>query len=434
MQKKKFWLYYNQVYTNIIGMAKKTIKNNVSNRAEKVISAAKKRWYTYVWWWISCLGDISFSYDTMFQIQRMNPEAQAAKDLIARMIGRKWIMFKKGWLLYEDSEWERTLLELFKDANTWSWKTFKDKYYTNYFCSGMVNAFYSTMGDGSTRVQVLDSRYVKKDFDEYLNITGIKYNWQELAINRTASQIVKYDPNRPGYWMSIYNTVVYDALSDFESAKRNYMFFRNGAMPNVILTMDDDIENEDEINAAIDQFEKKYQGTDQSHWVLALGWVKEVRTLDITNRDLELLDLRKFSIKVFGMLFWFDPRFLAFRDWENGSHSEYAQLAIQSDKTMSTYADVLEEFMLSVTRDLYPTFPYEDIELINDTFLDEATKIDMYKSEIQNWISTPAEVIKKLGKPTNNLSENMNKYYMNVQFNTIDGIVAESEARIKPTE
>jgi hypothetical protein len=51
---------------------------------------------------------------------------------------------------------------------------------------------------------------------------------------------------------------------------------------------------------------------------------------------------------------------------------------------MSTYADVLEEFMLSVTRDLYPTFPYEDIELINDTFLDEATKIDMYKSEIQN--------------------------------------------------
>jgi hypothetical protein len=101
---------------------------------------------------------------------------------------------------------------------------------------------------------------------------------------------------------------------------------------------------------------------------------------------------------------------------------------------MSTYADVLEEFMLSVTRDLYPTFPYEDIELINDTFLDEATKIDMYKSEIQNGISTPAEVIKKLGKPTNNLSENMYKYYMNVQFNTIDGIVAESSARIKPTE
>jgi hypothetical protein len=29
--------------------------------------------------------------------------------------------------------------------------------------------------------------------------------------------------------------------------------------------MDDDLENEDEINAAIDQFELKYRGTDNSH-------------------------------------------------------------------------------------------------------------------------------------------------------------------------
>ena len=434
MQKKYFWLYYNQVYTNILSMAKKTIKNNVSSKAEKIISAAKRKWYTYVWWGISCLWDITFSYDTMFNIQKRNPEAQAAKDLIARMIWRKGIKFIKWDLLYDDSTWEQILLNTFKDANTWSWKTFKDKYYTNYFCSWMVNAFYASMWDGSRRVQVLDSRYIYKDFDKYGNTIKMKYNGEELPLTDTISQIVKYDPDRPWYGLSIYHTVVYDALSDFESAKRNYMFFRNWAIPNIILTMEDDIENEDEVNAAIEQFEQKYKGTDKSHGVLALGWVKEVRTLDISNRDLELLDLRKFSIKVFGMLFWFDPRFLAFRDWENGSHSEYAQLAVQSDKTMSTYADVLEEFMLAVTKDLYPTFPYDWIELINDTFLDEVTKIDMYKSEIQNWISTPAEIIKRLGKPTNELSENMYKYYMNVQFNTIDWIVAESDARVKPTE
>ena len=415
-------------------MAKKKLDNNVSSNADKVISAAKKRWYTYVWGWLSCLGDIKFSYETMFSIQKKNPEAQAAKDLIARMIGRNWIKFIKWDLLYDDAKWEALLLNTFKDANTWSWKTFKDKYYTNYFCSWMVNAYYATMGDGSRRVQVLDSRYVHKDFDKYGNITQMTFNGEELSKSDTISQIVKYDPDRPGYWLSIYNTVVYDALADHESAKRNYMFFRNWAIPSVILTMEDDIENEDEINAAIDQFEQKYQWTEKSHGILALWWVKEIRTLDISNRDLELLDLRKFSIKVFGMLFWFDPRFLAFRDWENGSHSEYAQLAVKSDKTMSTYADVLEEFMLSVTKDLYPEFPYDNIELINDTFLDEVTKIDMYKSEIQNWISTPAEIIKRLWKPTNELSENMYKYYMNVQFNTIDWIVAESEARVKPTE
>lgn len=129
---------------------------------------------------------------------------------------------------------------------------------------------------------------------------------------------------------------------------------------------------------------------------MALGGVKEIRTLDVSNRDLELLELRKFSVKVFGMLFGFDPRFLAFRDGENGSHSEYTKLATQSDKTMQSYADVLEEFMMKVIMDLYPAFPYDDIDLINDTFLDEETKIEMYKNEIQNAISTPAEIVKRL--------------------------------------
>ena len=412
----------------------KAIKNNLSDKSQKVINAVKKRWYTYVGGWLEWLWDISFWYDTMYRIQKMNPQAQAAKDLIARMIWRNGIKFLKWGLLYEDVMWENQILNLFKDANTWSFKTFKDKYYTNYFCSWMVTAFYSTMWDGNKRVQVLDSRNIVKEFDELGNTTSIAYNWQVLPLELTNCQIVKYDPDRVWYWLSIYNTVVYDALADRESAKRNYMFFKNWAIPNIILTMDDDIENEDEINAAIDQFERKYQWTDQSHWVLALGWVKEIRTLDMTNRDLELLDLRKFSIKVFGMLFGFDPRFLAFRDWENGSHSEYSQLAIQSDKTMWTYADVLEEFMYTVTKDIYPTFPYEGIELINDTFLDEETKIKMYKEEIQNWISTPAEIIRRMWKPTAWLSENMNKYYMNVQFNTIDWIVAESEARVKPIQ
>jgi capsid portal protein len=86
-----------------------------------------------------------------------------------------------------------------------------------------------------------------------------------VDIKNVVSQIVKYDPDRPGYGMSIYNSVIYDAFSDREASKRNYMFFKNGAMPNIILTMDDDLENEDEINAAIDQFELKYRGTDNSH-------------------------------------------------------------------------------------------------------------------------------------------------------------------------
>lgn len=406
----------------------KKVKDSVS-KSDLIKSVASKRGYSFVSGGSSKLGDISLSYHTMFDLQKMNPQAQAAKDLIVKMIGRHGIMFLKDGLMYEDFEREKRIFEMFKDPQTSSWKAFKDKYYTNYFCSWMVTWFYTKMGDWNTRIQVLDSRYIEKKFDLYWNLTELKYNNEEVDIKNVVSQIVKYDPDRPGYGMSIYNSVIYDAFSDREASKRNYMFFKNGAIPNIILTMDDDLENEDEINAAIDQFELKYRGTDNSHWIMALGGVKEVRTLDVSNRDLELLELRKFSVKVFGMLFGFDPRFLAFRDGENGSHSEYAKLATQSDKTMQSYADVLEEFMMKVIMDLYPAFPYDDIDLINDTFLDEETKIEMYKNEIQNAISTPAEIVKRLWKPTNNLWDNMHKYYMNIQYNSIDWLIEESESR-----
>jgi len=405
---------------------------NMNSKSEMVKRVAKSRGYSFVSSGVRWLWDISFDYKTFFELQKMNTQAQSAKDLIKKMIGRGGIMFIKDGMIYEDNERAMRVKKLFMDAHTWSWTVFKDKYYTNYFCSGMVFGYFATMGDGSKRIQILDSRNIEQKFDSLGNIKEFKYDGSVLNLWDIVGQIIKYDPDKPWYWMSIYQTVVFDALSDRESAKRNYMFFRNGAIPNIILTMDDDLENEDEINSAIDQFEQKYKGTDNSHWILALWGVKEVRTLDVSNRDLELLDLRKFNVKVFGMLFGFDPRFLAFRDGENWSHSEYTQMAIQSDKTMQSYADVLEEFMLKAIHSLYPTsFPYDEVYLVNDTFLDEETKIKIYKEEIQNAISTPAEVIKKLGKKTNDLDENMHKYYMNIQYNTVGGLINESESRTK---
>jgi hypothetical protein len=71
--------------------------------------------------------------------------------------------------------------------------------------------------------------------------------------------------------MSAYESVVYDALSDREASKRNFYFFKNNAMPSVILTLDDEIENPEEMDKAIKQFEDKYKGTEKSHGVLATG-------------------------------------------------------------------------------------------------------------------------------------------------------------------
>jgi|BioPla2DNA2_1021312.scaffolds.fasta_scaffold59321_2 hypothetical protein len=112
----------------------KKVKDSVS-KSDLIKSVASKRGYSFVSGGSSKLGDISLSYHTMFDLQKMNPQAQAAKDLIVKMIGRHGIMFLKDGLMYEDFEREKRIFEMFKDPQTSSWKAFKDKYYTNYFCS-----------------------------------------------------------------------------------------------------------------------------------------------------------------------------------------------------------------------------------------------------------------------------------------------------------
>lgn len=166
------------------------------------------------------------------------------------------------------------------------------------------------MQDGSTRVQILDSRYIQRKYDKLGNLTKVLYDQDELVLSNYRYIITKFNTENPYEGKSSYETVVFDALSDTEASKRNFYFFRNNAMPNLILTMEDEITNPDEVKAAISRFEESYRGSENSNKVMASGGIKEVKTIDFTNKDLDLLELKKFSIKQFGMVFRIDPRFL----------------------------------------------------------------------------------------------------------------------------
>ena len=419
-------------------MVKKLATTSVKKKKiewNEIVDIVTRSWYTYLGNKFSDCWQLSVWYDTMYLIQRYSTEAQAAKDLIVKMVWKKWIMFiSTTWKLVENNTWQKKVVDLFRDPHTNSFKSFRDKYYTNHFCSWSVNCFLSTMWDWSRKVQVLDTRNVIKDFDNFWNLKSVNYAWVQLDLNKFHHQITKYNPDQPMRWMSVYESVVYDAMSDHEASKRNYYFFKNNAMPSIILTMDDDIENPEEVEEAIKRFEDKYKWSEKSHWVLATWWIKEVKTIDFSNKDLELLELKKFAIKKMWVVFWFDPRFLWYRDWENGSHSEYQLMASQSDKSMTSFADILEEFMFDVVSKIYPDFPYNWIQLINDQFLDETAKQELVITKLEKWVITVAQAAKELWYPTETLPEYLNNHFLNIQRDTVENIINKSRASIKQIE
>lgn len=408
-----------------------TQKTAVWLAKDAIVSQVVWRWYSYMWDRLSDCWKLNISLETMYKLQRLNTEAQSAKDLIVKMVGKIGLRFTKWDKVVDNKAWAKRIKELFTDPQTNSYKTFRDKYYTNSFCSGSVSCFIATMGDGSKRVQILDSRGVSKDADGFWNMKRFYYNQKEYPLSKIHSQITKYDPDDANFWMSIYETVVYVAFSDFEASKRNYYFFKNNAMPNVILTMEDWIENPEEVNAAIKRFEDRYKWSENAHGVMATGGIKEVKTIDFTNRDLELLELNKFSIKKMGIVFWFDPRFLSYKDDKNGSHAEYEKMANQSDKSMVDYADVLEEFMYQVTKKIYPEFPFDSIQLINDQFLDPTVKQDLILKKLEKWAITFMQAIEELWYPTDGLPEYLDTHFINIQNDSIENILNKSTESIK---
>jgi len=420
-----FWGIKNKI-SSIIGWDKWVQKTGWMEK-NSIVDYAGRKGYSYIGDSIGDCGAVNFSYNTMFELQRLNAEAQQSKNLISKMVWKLWVQFKGGNEVIDSSLREKRILSLFSDPYTGSFRSLKDKYYTNHFCSGMIFSNIAKNWLGEPVVQILDSRWINLRFDKYGNTTKVLYNNKEIPLNRVVSQVTQYDPDKQWYGMSAYESVVYDALSDREASKRNFYFFKNNAMPSVILTLDDEIENQEEIAAAIKQFEDKYKGTEKSHGVLASWGIKEVRTIDFSNKDLELLELKKFAIKKMWVIFWFDPRFLGYKDDANGSHAEYQVMANQSDKSMTSFADILEEYMFKVTMKVYPSFPFSGIELVNDQFLDIAQKQELILKKVEKGLCTLKQGIKELWYSTKDVPEEMDTYILNTQWNSIENILWKSK-------
>jgi hypothetical protein len=71
-------------------------------------------------------------------------------------------------------------------------------------------------------------------------------------------------------------------------------------------------------------------------------------------------------------------------------------MANQSDKSMTNFADILEEFMMKVVDRVYPDFPFTAIELVNDQFMDITQKQELIQKKVEKGLCTMKQGIIEL--------------------------------------
>lgn len=130
------------------------------------------------------------------------------------------------------------------------------------------------------------------------------------------------DPNHEAFGMSPMEPILWEARTDLAAMLQNFFFFKNNATPDVLYIMSDEIQGKEAIDEAMDNIKKQFQGVDKSHKSAILHGVKEVKTINITQKDMEFLSGRRFTTEKICACFGVPKAVLNYTDGVNYSTAE----------------------------------------------------------------------------------------------------------------
>ena len=148
------------------------------------------------------------------------------------------------------------------------------------------------------KLNVIDPRTIRVVTDKY----GTILKWMQQVRGETVTfepdEIMHYvedgDPDSSVFGISGIETIVWDVRTDLAASKSNYAFFENDATPATQYILEDGIAD-DEYDKVITKLKEQMQGSTNRHKALAMKGVKEIKTLSLTNKDMEFELLRRLT-------------------------------------------------------------------------------------------------------------------------------------------
>lgn len=386
---------------------KKKIKTEVSKKIDtNFINSLSDMGFSFVWNRITDCWPIRIWRHTMYEIHKTNKMAFAYRNKIIQMVAREWFYAI-------DEDWKEIKTSIIKeDMNRLydfiGWKYNLDlviwDYFDQLFCAGQVfsipskvNWFWLATNDWT--LKILDSRGMEIQTDDYWSPVKYLYKTTTWAETFTKSSIVDFiwyrDVDVKHRWISIYNSVVMDAITNFEANRTQMYFFKNNAQPNLFIMLNPDAFMGEQWPAKKQEFDRQ---RDEKYW-WPMNWGKvhsshlitDIKTLDISNVDLDLLNLRRENDQSFSVVFMLDSRLIGL--WKTtGSYWEVETTTIrQWNEQIDSYSRMFSDFINQNYRKFVnPDFVYE-WRCWNGEFKDINKDKDIGLKEVQGWVISPNE-------------------------------------------
>jgi len=396
------------------------------NIDKRFVNSMSNNGYSFIWQNLNDCWKVVISLNTYYEIQEYNTEAQAYKNKIVNWIGKDWIYLQKeNWEVLEDLKTTQKVQDIFSIP---TFRLFKEQYFTHNFCSGDIYLYPQRNYLDEIQVQVVDSRIMEKEIDKKWNITAYKQRskWGVTAISpdRIYNSIVRFNARSPYYGESLYKSIIYDAMSEKESARRSFYFFKNNAMPNVLFMLDPEIDkkNFQEIEQRIND---KYKWIENSSKPMISGAIQDAKVLHVNNKDLDLINLREFLIKKMGIVFQIDPRLIWFIN-DAWAYNAIVEIRKEAKETLSYLSQQLEEDMNNFYRKFIDTKATFRIKIKTESFDDKTEIAKNQRNDLVLWLKTLNEIRTERG--LENYKEDFaNKPILQTNLQTSDKLTSEQK-------
>lgn len=264
------------------------------------------------------------SLNTYYMLYEYNGDVRQAIQKIANWVSRNWIFLQDNQRkTIENNIITDEVFDLFK-APTFLKR--KKDLYRNYMLSWEL--YVLPVRNESWQAiwfDIIDSRMVSKTVDAYGVIQSFTVSNQWKTIIYKPDQLAFFkrenSVNSECDWMWVLNGCVYDALSDLEAMKTNYSFYENSAIPSAMLLLDDNLTAEEMQNAK-DQFEAQFKGSNNQHKTLVAWWIKDIKTISLTPRDMEFISQRNLTTEKISAVFGVPKTILWYTETVNYANGE----------------------------------------------------------------------------------------------------------------
>jgi len=343
---------------------------------------AKKKWITYKSWNLSTENTINFSLETFYRIYRKNTDLRRCIEEISTTTWKDWYIIKKNGEVIENDEKFRQIFAFERWLND-----FKNKIIRDLIVSG--NTYITTISNPFNEIiwyQILDPRTIYIIADKHGSIIWYiqKNLWNSVifTVDEVSHFTENWDPDNEIFGLWRIEGLVYDALSDEEASRSNQAFFKNNAIPAALISLD--TVSEDESIQAIEQLKKQFSWWKNKHKIAVANWIKDVKILWQSIKDMEFISLRYFTTEKICAAIWVPKTILGYSDNVNYSTSDN-QYRKFIENTIRPYQNLLSAIFTKILKKIDDTLTFEFID--NHNF-DLDSKVARIEKLIWLWLKT----------------------------------------------